>query len=351
MQPAEIVLRNAHIITVDARNSIAQSIAIAAGKILAVGSDAEVARHVAPDTSRVRHEGQDHHAGPDRRPRAHGSSRRCEASSRRSARFARSRTSRTASPNSRATKKPGEWIVTMPIGDPPFYTGVPDSLAEGRWPTRQELDAAAPDNPVYIRPIWGYWRGTFPLVSCANTQALKRAGIGRDTVSPLPSVIIEKDGNGDPTGVFSDSDFAPLTELIWFRDAARFTDEDRLRGAAGVGQGVSRLRHDQHVRGTRRRERTAARLSPRASRRHADHARDAGAQRRTGRRRRTRRSDPLSRRGSAGSASRASATTCSRWAGSMCISAAPKRTTCAPRRCPTPAGPASTQITACRGRR
>ena len=82
-------------------------------------------------------------------------------------------------------KKPGEWIVTMPIGDPPYYFDVPDILAEKRWPTRQELDAAAPNNPVYIRSIWGFWRGTLPLVSCANTEALKRAGITRDTVSPV----------------------------------------------------------------------------------------------------------------------------------------------------------------------
>ena len=61
-------------------------------------------------------------------------------------------------------KKPGEWIVTMPIGDPPYYFDVPDILAEKRWPTRQELDAAAPNNPVYIRSIWGLWRGTFPIV-------------------------------------------------------------------------------------------------------------------------------------------------------------------------------------------
>ena len=126
-------------------------------------------------------------------------------------------------------KKPGEWIVTMPIGDPPFYLGVPGTLSEQRWPTRQELDAAAPDNPVYIRSIWGYWRGTLPIASCANTAALKRAGITRDTVSPLPSVQIEKDGNGDPTGVFVENDFAPLAELIWFREAASFSDEDRLR--------------------------------------------------------------------------------------------------------------------------
>jgi predicted amidohydrolase YtcJ len=52
-------------------------------------------------------------------------------------------------------KAPGEWIVTMPIGDPPYYFDVPDILAEKRWPTRQELDAAAPRNPVFIRLIWG----------------------------------------------------------------------------------------------------------------------------------------------------------------------------------------------------
>ena len=228
MQPAEIVICNARIITVDARNSIAQSIAIAAGQILAVGSDAEVARHIAPGTTVFDMKGRtitpgliDGHAHMDREALrsvfpALGQVRSIKDIQDRIAELARAR-------------KPGEWIVTMPIGDPPFYTGMPESLAEGRWPTRQELDAAAPDNPVYIRPIWGYWRGTLPLASCANTEALKRARIGRDTVSPLPSVTIEKDRNGDPTGVFLDDDFAPLTELIWFRDAARFTDADRLR--------------------------------------------------------------------------------------------------------------------------
>ena len=67
---------------------------------------------------------------------------------------------------------PGEWIVTMPIGEPPLYEGVPDTLAEKRWPTRHDLDRVAPDHPVYIRAIWGHWRNTLPLVSIANTRAL-----------------------------------------------------------------------------------------------------------------------------------------------------------------------------------
>src|SRR5262245_7408815 len=81
--------------------------------------------------------------------------------------------------------KPDEWIVTMPIGDPPYYWDVAESLAEKRWPMREELDASAPKNSVFIRPIWEFWRHTLPLVSCANTEALRRAGITRDTVPPV----------------------------------------------------------------------------------------------------------------------------------------------------------------------
>jgi predicted amidohydrolase YtcJ len=126
-------------------------------------------------------------------------------------------------------KAPGEWIVTMPIGDPPYYFDVPDILAEKRWPTRQELDAAAPHNPVFIRSIWGYWRGTFPLVSIANSEALRLAGVTRDTVSPAPTLTIDKDANGDPTGIFIEREMAPIAELIWFRKPAAFSHADRVK--------------------------------------------------------------------------------------------------------------------------
>ena len=51
----------------------------------------------------------------------------------------------------------GEWIATMPVGDPPFYFGGPDALAERRMPTRYELDGAAPDNPVWIPGSFNNW--------------------------------------------------------------------------------------------------------------------------------------------------------------------------------------------------
>src|SRR5262249_57454240 len=88
-------------------------------------------------------------------------------------------------------RPPGARVVTMPIGPPPWYFDGPETLAERRGPTRQELDAAVPDHPVYIRGPWGYWNKP-PLWSFANSLALQRAGVDRDTRPPSPTVQIER---------------------------------------------------------------------------------------------------------------------------------------------------------------
>jgi predicted amidohydrolase YtcJ len=227
-RPADLVLKNGKIITVDAAFTIAQAVAIAGERVLAIGADAAIAAHVAPWTRVVDLNGKtvmpgliDGHAHMDREglKSVYPSLGRV-----RSIRDIQDRIAELA----RQTR-PGEWIVTMPIGDPPFYWDVPEILAEKRWPTRHELDAAAPHNPVFIRSIWGFWRHTLPLVSCANTEALRRAGITRDTVSPVDVLTIEKDGNGDPTGVFIEWEMQPIAELTWFRQAGGFTRADRAR--------------------------------------------------------------------------------------------------------------------------
>jgi predicted amidohydrolase YtcJ len=228
VRPADTILKNGNIITVDPAFSLAQAVAIVADRIVAVGPDEAMGAHMGPHTRIIDLKGQtvvpgltDGHAHMDREALRSvfpslGSVRSIRDIQDRIAELARG-------------KQPGEWIVTMPIGDPPYYFDVPDILAEKRWPTRQELDAAAPDNPVYIRSIWGYWRNTMPLVSCANSEALRRAGITRDTVAPVPTMMIEKDAHGDPTGIFTEQELQPISELIWFRDAARFTHADRMR--------------------------------------------------------------------------------------------------------------------------
>jgi predicted amidohydrolase YtcJ len=91
--------------------------------------------------------------------------------------------------------EPGAWIVTSPIGEPPEFFDLPDRLAEGRWPTRADLDVVAPDNPVHI-PTSAFW----PHPAVLNSAALARLGVTRDTPDE-PGVRIVRDAAGEPTGV------------------------------------------------------------------------------------------------------------------------------------------------------
>jgi hypothetical protein len=86
----------------------------------------------------------------------------------------------------------GEWVVGR---------GWDESLlAEGRHPTRHDLDAVSPDNPVVIHRVWN------KLV--CNSAALRAAGIDRETPDPPPGVLysgaFERDEGGEPTGLFRD---------------------------------------------------------------------------------------------------------------------------------------------------
>lgn len=225
--PADTILTGGKVLTVDDRFSIAQAVALRDGRILSVGSDAAIERHRGPLTQEIPLHGRtvmpgliDGHAHMDRAglrgllPSLAG----CRSIADVQARIA----------DLARGRPPGEWIVTMPLGEPPFYRDPEQGLAEKRWPTRQELDEAAPHNPVYIKAIWGYWRHTLPLVSVANSRALALAGVGRDTAPPAPSIEIERDAAGEPTGIFREQGFMPLVELSLMVKAPGFTVADRV---------------------------------------------------------------------------------------------------------------------------
>ncbi len=129
-----------------------------------------------------------------------------------------------------ADAEPGDWIVTMPIGEPPYYFGVPDNLAEKRFPTRHELDSVSPDNPVYIRPIWGYWRHQLPISSIANTKALESAGLDAPPGELPETIVFETDGGGQLTGVIHEHSFMPIVELAYFTGMPRFGASERVAG-------------------------------------------------------------------------------------------------------------------------
>src|SRR3972149_6378522 len=136
------------------------------------------------------------------------------------------RGSRRSAPPSPAGAPPGRgrWFVTMPLGAPPSYFDVPAVLRENRFPTRWELDRVAPRHPVYIRAIWGYWRHTLPLVSIANSEALRRAGITRETLPPRGGVQIDRDwASGEPNGILVEWTYMPLVELSLMAAAPRLS--------------------------------------------------------------------------------------------------------------------------------
>ncbi len=64
-------------------------------------------------------------------------------------------------------------------------------------PTAKEIDAVIPDRPVVIQQV------DFHTLS-ANTCAMEKAGITRDTPDPYGGTIL-RDADGEPTGVFSNS--------------------------------------------------------------------------------------------------------------------------------------------------
>jgi predicted amidohydrolase YtcJ len=223
----DVILHGGKVITLDRGSRLAEAVALRDGRIVSVGASAALLREAAPDTRRLDLRGRsvlpgflDGHPHVDREGlRARGGISLAGLTS--VAEIVEE--VRRAASRARA----GEWIVTMPMGAPPHdFVSRPDQLREGRFPTRHDLDAAAPDNPVYIRAVWGWWSHR-PFPSVANSQALRAAGVTPTTPAPHNCEILT-DSRGEPTGVFLERNFVPVLEYTLFACLPRFTYEDRV---------------------------------------------------------------------------------------------------------------------------
>ncbi len=227
---ADIAITNGKVVTLDRDDRIVSGIAIAGGSIIAVGTDTDIEAVCGPSTRRIDarrrlvvpglidgHAHMDREGLKERLPSLAGCAS-IDDILQRIAQLARDQPA-------------GSWIVTMPIGEPPFYEGVPGNLKEQRFPTRRDIDRVAPDHPVYIRPIWGHWRNTLPLVSIANSRALELAGITRQTMPPAPSIQIDRElDSGEPSGILYEFTYKPLVEKTLMSLIPRFTLDDRIAG-------------------------------------------------------------------------------------------------------------------------
>ena len=127
-------------------------------------------------------------------------------------------------------KQPGEWIVTMPIGDPPYYFDVPDILGG-----KALADAAgarrcrAQQSGLHPRDLGLLARHVAARLLRQHRGAQARRHHPRHGLASRRRSTIQKDANGDPTGVFIEQEMQPLAEMIWFREATQFSHADRLR--------------------------------------------------------------------------------------------------------------------------
>ena len=164
------------------------AVAIARGKILAVGDSAELARYVGPRTEVVRADGglvlpglADAHthftdggfqlASLDLRDAATP-----QEFVRRIAAFAQ-------------TRKRGEWILGGDW-DHTLWRGAP--LPRHEW-----IDSVTPDNPVFVNRLDGH-------EALANAAAMKAAGVTRGTAAPAGGEIVRDARTGEPIGIFKD---------------------------------------------------------------------------------------------------------------------------------------------------
>ena len=222
---ADTIFHNGKVLPVD-DDSVQQAVAVRGERVQAVGSDAEVLALAGPGTKRIDLRGRtlipgivDIHAHMDREGLKNDYPSLAGV---RSIADVLEIVRREV-----ASKSPGEWVVTMPLGAPPNYSNMPEGLAEGRYPTRHDLDQVSPNNPVYLRGIWTPWNMP-PSVSVANSVALRMAGVDRDTPSPDETVTIDRDADGEPTGIFTDSNRYPSVEFNLMRVVPRFTHAQRV---------------------------------------------------------------------------------------------------------------------------
>ena len=197
-QTPDLILIHGKVITVDAKDSIAQAVAIRQGTIVAVGSDKEILALADGKAKVIDLHGKtatpgliDTHAhmagGGVEELYSVGLSdttniaeivRRVQAA---------------------ATKlKPGAWLTGSGWDE--------GKLAEHRYVLASELDRAAPNNPVWLMQTTGHY-------GVANHAAMQLAHITAATKDPVAGTI-DRDAQGQPTGVLKEAAMDAVSALI-----------------------------------------------------------------------------------------------------------------------------------------
>ena len=194
VQPADLVITNGKVVTVVDGAPEAQAVASAGGRIVAVGSTAEIQKYVGPKTEVIDVKGQLVIPGFIE---GHG-----HFSGVGTARLnlnlmdAKTWDEIVAMVAERVkTAKPGEWIYGRGWHQEKWDV-VPEPNVEG-FPVHHSLSKVSPNNPVLLTHASGH-------ASFANAKAMELSGVTGKTPNPSGGDFL-KDAQGNPTGLFRET--------------------------------------------------------------------------------------------------------------------------------------------------
>jgi predicted amidohydrolase YtcJ len=217
--PADLVLRNGRVLTVDARDSVAQAIAVTAGKITAVGTDSEVSPYVGERTDVI-----------DLRGRAvtPGLIDTHVHFSAASALYTIDLSDPAVNSIEAVTTRVREWVGKARPGEWIRGRGWDEGkLAERRYILAADLDKVAPNNPVWLTHTTGHY-------GVANSAALRLGKVTKDTPDPKDGTI-DRDAHGNPTGVLKEGAQGLVSRLV-----PPLTRDQEKNGIAHVIEGFNR---------------------------------------------------------------------------------------------------------------
>jgi predicted amidohydrolase YtcJ len=209
-EKAELILHNGNVVTVNQKEPRTQAVAISRGRILALGSDADVLHLATVGTKKIDLGKKtvlpgfiDAHSHPAMAGVMHLRMVDCDL---------RSIAAIQAAIRERAAKTPaGEWVLGFKYDD--------TKTADGRPLKIEDLDAAVPDLPVHIEHRGGH------TVYC-NSLAFHRAGIDAKTPDPEGGKIDHDAATGKLSGRVAESARALFDRVI----PEKLTRDDHREG-------------------------------------------------------------------------------------------------------------------------